>query len=249
MSNQFYMVIIIPCYNEAKGFHFQDYSNFISNNPGILICFVNDASSDNTLVILNELKKQFPHNIAIISYIKNLGKGEAVRTGMLYCFDKYDYKYIAYLDADLAVSLQECISLTQHLKNGVVFCFGSRIAKIGSTIERKKTRFLIGRIIATLISNILSLKVYDTQCGCKLFTKQLSQQIFYKPFITTWLFDVEVFSRIIEIYEKKCLEVMLEVPLVKWVNNGTSRVKYSYFFRLPLDLYRIKRKHKHILVD
>jgi glycosyltransferase involved in cell wall biosynthesis len=247
MSNQFQTVIIIPCYNEAKNFHYQDYANFISKNLNILICFVNDGSHDNTLVILNKLQKEFPINIDIVSHKNNLGKAEAVRTGMLYSLDKYDFEYIAYLDADLAVSLEECISLTQHFNNGIVFCFGSRMARIGSDIQRKKSRFLIGRVIATMISNILSIKVYDTQCGCKLFTKKLSQQVFSETFITTWLFDVEIFARIIEIYRKNCLDIMLEVPLKRWVDEGNSKVRYSYFFKLFLDLYRIHRKYKHTL--
>lgn len=121
MSNQFQSVVVIPCYNEAKNFHYQDYANFISNNLNILICFINDGSRDNTLVILNKLKKEFPININFVSYKNNLGKGEAVRKGILYCFDKYDYEHIAYLDADLAVSLQECTSLTRSFNNDIVF--------------------------------------------------------------------------------------------------------------------------------
>lgn len=248
MSDRFHSIIVIPCFNESNNFQIKDYSNFISNNLNVLICFVNDGSNDNTLLILNELKGKFPINVDIVSYKKNVGKGEAVRTGMTYCLDKYDYEYIAYLDADLAVSLQECMSMSQHLSNDIIFCFGSRIRKIGSYIERKRSRFLIGRFIATLISNILSLKVYDTQCGCKVFTKELSKQVFTNAFISKWLFDVEIFFRIIALYgEKDCLRVMLEVPLVQWIDKGDSKVKNTYFFKLFLDLYQIKRKYKQTL--
>lgn len=164
---------------------------------------------------------------------------------MIHCFDKYEYNYIAYLDADLAVSLDECLSLTQYINNNIIFCFGSRIAKIGSHIERKRYRFLIGRFIATIISNILSLKVYDTQCGCKIFTKKLAHQVFSDAFLSEWLFDVEIFFRIIKLYGKEgCLKMSLEVPLVKWVDKGKSKVSYIYFFKLFFDLYRINRKYK-----
>lgn len=246
MSNQFQTVIVIPCYNEAKNFHYSEYANFVTNNLNVLICFVNDGSSDNTLEELGKLKEEFPNNVDIVSYTKNQGKGEAVRTGVHYSLKKYQFEFIAYLDADLAVSLEECISMTKHFKNDVVFCFGSRIARIGSDIKRKKSRFLIGRVVATIISNILSLKVYDTQCGCKLFTKELAEEVFSESFITTWLFDVEIFSRIIEKYGEKTLDVMLEVPLKRWIDKGNSKVKYSYFFKLFVDLYRINRKYKDI---
>jgi glycosyltransferase involved in cell wall biosynthesis len=246
MCNQFQTVIVIPCYNEAKNFNYSDYANFISNNLNILICFVNDGSSDNTLIELGKLKENFSNNVDIVSYDKNQGKGEAVRTGVLYSLEKHQFEYLAYLDADLAVSLEECISMTKHFKNDIVFCFGSRIARIGSEIQRKKSRFLIGRAIATIISNILSLKVYDTQCGCKLFTRELAEEVFSESFITTWLFDVEIFSRIIEKYGEDTLDVMLEVPLKRWIDKGNSKVKYTYFFRLFVDLYRINRRYKDI---
>jgi glycosyltransferase involved in cell wall biosynthesis len=215
--------------------------------PEILLCFVNDGSTDDTLNVLRNLNTKFPKQVEILSYNINRGKAEAVREGMLYCNNKFDYTYIAYLDADLATSLQECLRLVQFFNKEINFCFGSRILKVGSVIQRKMHRFLIGRIIATFISEILSLKVYDTQCGCKLFTKNLSSQLFTDPFISKWLFDVEIFFRMMELYGKeKAITKMLEVPLNKWTDRGESKVKFTYFFRLFLDLYKIKRKYKNV---
>ncbi len=244
MSNQFHTVMVIPCFNEGKKFQLNKYKVFILSNPNVLICFVNDGSKENTLVVLKELQREFPIQVDIVSYEKNIGKAAAVRTGINHSLLKYEFEYIAYLDADLAVSLEECLSLTQYLSNGIEFCFGSRIARIGSTIERKRSRFLIGRFIATLISNILSLKVYDTQCGCKLFTKKLSKEVFSEVFISKWLFDVEIFFRIIKLYGKQeSLKVMYEVPLINWVDKGDSKVKYTYVLKIFFDLYQIKRKY------
>jgi len=116
---------------------------------------------------------------------------------------------------------------------------------IGSVIERNMHRFIIGRIIATIISSILKLKVYDTQCGCKVFTKELSAQVFKDTFISKWLFDVEVFHRIIMIYGRdRVLDKMLEVPLKKWVDVEKSKVKFTYFFSLWVDLYLISKRLK-----
>lgn len=247
MTKQYLFVIIIPCYNEAKKFNYQAYSNFISKTPKTLLCFVNDGSSDSTLDFLQKLKGEFSQNVDIVSYEKNQGKAEAVRTGMLHCFDNYSYDLIAYLDADLAVSLEECEQMTVNIKEEILFCFGSRIARIGANIQRKRSRFLIGRVIATCISNILSLKVYDTQCGCKIFTNELAHKVFKEPFISTWLFDVEIFCRIIGLYKEKCPDRMLEVPLDRWVDGGDSKVKYSYFFKIFGDLYRIRREYRVML--
>ena len=54
-------------------------------------------------------------------------------------------------------------------------------------------------------------------------------------------------DKVIELYKEKSLDVMLEIPLMRWVDKGNSKVKYSYFFKLFLDLYRIKNKYKQTL--
>ena len=141
--------------------------------------------------------------------------------------------------------MEECYSYLQFLQNGKEFVFASRILKIGSVVERKFSRFLSGRIIASFISNILDIKVYDTQCGCKVFTTEIAKLVFDKPFISKWLFDVEIFSRILVHYGKpEALGLMDEIPVKKWIDKGDSKVKLSYFFRLWVDLYLIWQSHR-----
>jgi hypothetical protein len=101
--------------------------------------------------------------------------------------------------------------------------------------------------VATFISNILDIKVYDTQCGSKLFTREISEELFQKKFISKWLFDVEIFYRIIHLFgREKAIKKMLEVPLKLWVEKGDSKVKFTYGFKLWFDLYKIGREYKKI---
>jgi glycosyltransferase involved in cell wall biosynthesis len=237
--------IVIPCYNEEIRFPIKEYHRFIQKNPGHQICFVNDGSTDGTLGLLNQLQKTFPENVAVITYSENAGKASATRKGVRYCNKRFDHAYTAFLDADLSTSLEECASMSRFLKDGVVFVFGSRIMKMGSTIVRSRFRFFTGRILATFISTILDLKVYDTQCGCKLFTRPVSELAFKTPFISRWFFDVEIFQRLISHYgQVLATEKMAEIPLKRWVDIGESKVKPNYFFRLWYDLYRINRSYK-----
>jgi glycosyltransferase involved in cell wall biosynthesis len=239
--------IVIPCYNEEKGISNSEYSNFLDNNPEAFICFVNDGSKDNTLGVLNAVKEKHPNQIHILSLEKNSGKAEAVRAGIKYCNTNFKHQFIGYLDADLATTLEEFIDLRNYLQGEIVFSFGSRIRKIGSTIERENSRFLIGRIVATFISNILDIKVYDTQCGSKLFTKEISEKLFEKEFISKWLFDVEIFYRMILLFgREKAIKKMLEIPLKLWVEKGDSKVKFTYGFKLWFDLYKIRCEYKKI---
>jgi len=240
------MIIVVPCFNEAKRLPVQQFTNFLQHHPDVFIYFINDASTDSTFEVLTTLKLQFKHRIKVLSNEKNLGKAGSVRRGVLYAHEHGNTPLIAYLDADLATSLEECYSYSDYLKNRTKFVFASRILKIGSVVERKFSRFLSGRIIATFISNILDIKVYDTQCGCKVFTKDLTPVLFDKPFLSKWLFDVELFSRLLRFYGKPAaLALMNEIPVVRWVDQGNSKVKMSYFFRLWYDLYLIRKAHRH----
>lgn len=237
--------IVIPCYNEGKEFLFQDYYSFLEDHNNVLLCFVNDGSSDDTLKNLTMVKDKYSQQVEVVTYEKNKGKAEAVRTGFQFCKDRLEYRYIAYLDADLATSLQECLRLNTYLCENIEFVFGSRIAKVGSVIKRDFRRFLIGRVVATFISNILDLITYDTQCGCKIFSKQLADEVFVKPFISKWLFDVEIIFRILHKYGKeKALTKMVEIPLKRWIHKDDSKVKITYCFRLWIDLYKIWRAYR-----
>jgi glycosyltransferase involved in cell wall biosynthesis len=244
MKKEENICIVIPCYNEERRLPLEEYNSFLHDTPQVLLCFVNDGSLDNTLQILEELMIKHQGKVEVVSYPDNVGKAEAVRRGIHFCNKKYNNSFIAYLDADLSTSLQECMSMTQYLKDPIEFCFGSRKRQVGSIIQRKTRRWLIGRVIASIITHILNLYVYDTQCGCKLFTKNLSIQLFENQFISRWLFDVEIFLRMIALYGREhATEKMREVPLARWIDKGVSSVKMTYFFKLWLDLYQINKTY------
>tara|TARA_R110002050_G_scaffold104139_1_gene213506 strand:- start:9287 stop:12190 length:2904 start_codon:yes stop_codon:yes gene_type:complete len=241
---KYQLCIVIPCYNESSFFLHSNYQTFLQNNKKTLICFVNDGSTDNTIECITSLQNEFSDNVKIINHRENKGKAAAVKTGFNYCNETFNFENIAYLDADLAVSLEECYSLNSTINKDIDFVFGSRVLRIGSTITRNNFRHYTGRVIATLISYILSIKVYDTQCGCKIFKKELAKQVFIEPFISKWLFDVEIFFRILNYYGKElALKKMHEVPLERWIDRGDSKVKITYFFKLWFDLFKIKNKY------
>ncbi|WP_341220544.1 glycosyltransferase [Polaribacter atrinae] len=242
MITNFELAIVIPCYNESKRLKLEQYKNFLNNNSEVLLCFVNDGSNDETIKILEQLKLNYPSQLHLINLEENKGKANAVRIGVLKCLNEFSFANIAYLDADLSVSLEECLFISKQLDISTVFAFGSRISKLDSSIVRKRYRFFIGRFIATLISRQLELKVYDTQCGCKVFKKELASLIFELKFNSKWLFDVELFHRLIKLYGKNQLKyIVKEIPLQSWYDTEDSKVQFSYFFKLWYDLYNIGR--------
>ena len=237
--------IIIPCYNESMRLPVNKYLDFLKLNKKVKIIFVNDGSTDKTKNLVNKLFNKFPKQIKILSYEKNKGKGNAVRDGFLYAVRQNMNGNLAYLDADLSTSLEECKLLSKKINDKIKFVFGSRIRKSNNVIKRKFHRFVIGRSIATIISSILGVSVYDTQCGCKIIDQKLVNKSFSEVFSSRWLFDVEIFLRLINFYGKdKFIEISKEVPLKSWVDTEDSRVKFIDAPRIILDLFIIKKRYK-----
>ncbi|MEM7186915.1 MAG: glycosyltransferase [Bacteroidota bacterium] len=241
--------IVIPCYNEAKRFQssYPRYVEFLNEHPDVGLCLVDDGSKDDTYQYIQQLAKEHPEQIDPVFLEKNGGKAEAVRAGMLHSSANHTSHYIGFLDADLATPFDECLRVEQiaRERDAITFAFGSRILKVGSDIQRTKFRFLAGRFVATLISAMLRLKVYDTQCGCKIFKSELVPVLFEGPFISKWLFDVELFFRMLKHYGRaEAKSKMVEVPLKRWEDMGDSKVGMGYFFKLWVDLYRIKRRYR-----
>lgn len=235
--------IVIPCYNEEHRLPVSELLAFSAAEPGIRFCLVDDGSNDGTAGILTKLAEEHPQFRALL-LPANQGKAEAVRQGVLKVLEDPAISLVAFLDADLATPPEEMIFLASHFKPELVFVFGSRILKVGSVISRKAYRHYFGRIIATLISWILKLEVYDTQCGAKLFRKETAAVLFRDKFISRWLFDVEIFARLISNYSQRTSTVMLEVPLRTWIEKGDSKITFADLLKIPLELLKIRMAYR-----
>ena len=132
---------------------------------------------------------------------ENVGKAGAVQQGMLYAQAHFSPSCFAYLDADLSTSLEECFSLAQNINPATSFVFGSRILKADNTIKENGIGFLSGGSLLRLFPKCC-IAVYDTQCGCKIFDAQLISTAFTADFTSRWLFDVEIFYRLMDHYGK-----------------------------------------------
>lgn len=230
--------IVIPCYNEETRMPLQEYRRFLFNNP-INILFVNDGSMDQTMFVLEGLKKEFPSQVNILSLPKNVGKAEAVRRGILATEDLELNDIIGFMDADLSTPLEEINYFLGEFGNSKIqFVFGSRISRIGAKIIRFHHRHYFGRMIATLVSTYLHIPIYDSQCGAKFFHVGFARKLFMDPFVSRWLFDVEIFRRIalLDINVKDC---SLELPLHTWIEKGGSKIGFKDYLRLPFEFYKI----------
>ena len=242
--------IIIPCYNEEKRLPMQEFIDYFAENTDVDFCFVNDGSSDSTGSMLEALCRRRPSGLMYFNLPHNSGKAEAVRKGALYCLAMNKYSRIGFWDADLATPLSEIGYLSSFLDKNekYAFAFGSRIKTLGVIIERKLLRHYFGRVFATFASGVVQLPVYDTQCGAKILKADVAKLVFSEAFSSKWLFDIEIFARIIETYgHNEAMSMMVEVPLRQWIDKGDSRITLSYLIKMPFELFSIYRKHRRNL--
>jgi CheY-like chemotaxis protein len=257
--------VVIPCYNEEKRLEGKKFIDFITKNSGYRLCFVNDGSTDNTAKILNDLRKGREDVIEIYNCEENSGKAEAVRKGMLHMNTQADLNYIGFLDADLSTNLIDFDNLVSVIENSKYkIVSGSRISRMGANITKQSSRKLISSMINIIIKKILSLDFIDTQCGAKVFHKDVIEISFGKKFITKWIFDVEIYRRITLYFGlNKAKKILCEQPLKRWIHIDGSKlsmrdaikiigqlgqVAWSYRRKKAGNTNNLKRKESYFLI-
>jgi CheY-like chemotaxis protein len=226
--------VVIPCYDEAKRLLSDDFKKFVHKNLGYHLCFVNDGSKDNTLEVLQEIKKGNETYISIYDCEKNGGKAEAVRLGMLHLAKQNQFDYIGFLDADLSTNFDDFQDLVTTISNSnYKIVSGSRMSRMGADIAKESARKIISQTINFIIRKTLGMEINDTQCGAKIMTKEIVENTFQKKFLTKWLFDVEIFMRMKKLYGiEEAKKLICEKPLNRWVHVDGSKLSFKDSFKI-----------------
>jgi len=235
-----HLILLVPCYNEEQRLPIEELRRFRFDGARVEFLFVNDGSNDGTLRVLQSLEGQ------VLDLQPNRGKAEAVRQGILAAIERKP-DFVGFWDADLATPLSELPDFLDVFatKPSIEMVFAARVRLLGRSISRNPTRHYVGRAGATLISSSLGLAVYDTQCGAKLFrvTPGLGE-IFAKPFLSRWLFDVEIIARFVQQRGRDAAaNAIYELPIKVWHDVKGSKVKPTDFFRALRDLWKIHRAY------
>jgi glycosyltransferase involved in cell wall biosynthesis len=242
-------VIVVPCYNEALRLKTADFLASARACPDISFLLVDDGSSDATWSVLERLRDEGGALFHILRKQPNGGKAEAVRDGMNYALQHLHPDMVGFWDADLATPLDAIADLRcVLLRNPAIdMVFGARVQLLGREVERRPIRHYLGRIFATVVSTMLRLPIYDTQCGAKIFrvTPQLTQ-VLADPFVSKWVFDVELIARFIRLNHRDPKTVagrIYEFPLNVWKDVAGSKVRSADFLKAFRDVLRIYRTY------
>src|SRR5690606_2188660 len=199
-------------------------------HDNIAFLFVDDGSTDDTANVVDAICRCNENVFASIRLKDNAGKAEAVRRGILHSLAKQP-SFVGYWDADLATPLNAISSFAKllHRKPQIDLVMGARVQLLGREIQRIPARHYLGRIFATVVSEMLDLNVYDTQCGAKLFrSTSWLKSVFDQPFLASWIFDVEILARMMQVRRAAGLQevkmCIYEYPLTKWEDIRGSKV-------------------------
>jgi dolichyl-phosphate beta-glucosyltransferase len=234
--------VVVPCFNEEHRLRRDDFLSFVASHPGASLCFVDDGSRDGTFSVLERLRAQCPERILVQRMPQNSGKAEAVRTGILQTAATRRWPFVGYWDADLSTPLAEVDRLLEVIRADpqCPIVLGSRVKRLGAHIERRLARHIFGRVFATFASAILGVEVYDSQCGAKLLRAEYAAVLFGDPFLTRWLFDLELLVRLRNARGEAAVDAIHEVPLARWQEVGGSKLGLSDMITVPLELLRIR---------
>ena len=125
---------------------------------------------------------------------------------------------VLFSDAVFSTPIEELDKLIKEIEDYDVV-IGSRSIDENLLLKKQPIhRILIGKIAKLLIRLVLNINYKDTQCGFKLFKRDVAFKLFYKMRMKRWSFDYELLF-----LAKRFKFKVREVPVI-WINNEDSRV-------------------------
>ncbi|MCR4305850.1 MAG: glycosyltransferase [Candidatus Daviesbacteria bacterium] len=161
--------VFFPCINEEG-----NVENIVAKAESVLkklkllyeIIIVNDGSTDKTGPIAEGLAKKNPH-IKVIHHPKNLGYGEALKSG----FYSASYDTIVYTDGDGQFDFAEVTKFLEKIKDSDVV-IGIRMRRQDSFLRK-----LFGKGWRLALRTFFGLTLKDVDCGFKMVRRSVLEKI------------------------------------------------------------------------
>lgn len=224
--------VVIPAFNETE--RLVPTIGAIASEMSDLgleweLIIADDGSTDNTVAIAEDLGFV---NLRVLKTPVNGGKGSAVRRGMAAARGKK----ILFTDADNSTPIEEIQSLITKIdEEGYDIAIGSRAFSGGSEANKSPFRQLLSNGLRWMVRSVFSIRVHDSQCGFKLYTREAADMLVMAQTIMGFSFDLEH----LYLAQKYDLRIA-EVP-VSWVDAPGSKVNArKEIQRFIRDLFKIK---------
>jgi dolichyl-phosphate beta-glucosyltransferase len=167
-----------------------------------------------------------PGRYHILRLPHNLGKGGAVRAGML----QAQGEYIFFIDADGSTPIHEIDTFQPYLSSDDDIYIGVRTIKHEAPLRRR----FFGYGYISLANFLLNMHVADFTCGFKCYRRDVARLVFSRQTLNNWSFDAEDLC----IAQQHGCRIK-EIP-VHWTHRGGSKVRVlRNVIMCGLDLVRI----------
>lgn len=208
--------VVVPVYNEERDLPrcIERLQEHLSTRMPLSfrITIADNASTDGTAAIADELGRQYPQVRAV--HLAQKGRGRALRQVWL----ESDADVLVYMDVDLSTDLSALLPLVAPLVSGHSdLAIGTRLHR-GSRVVRGPKREAISRCYNLILRGTLAAHFSDAQCGFKAIRRPVAQQLLPLVQDTGWFFDTEL----LVLAERSELRIH-EVP-VDWTDDPDSRV-------------------------
>ncbi len=172
----------------------------------------------------------------------NGGKGRALKTGFDLALAS-GFDYAGFLDADGSTSVSELRRAMEYFaarsQTPLAAVIGSRVALLGREVSRRAIRHYLGRVFATFVSLLFGARIYDSQCGMKLFRAAALRRHLDEPTDFRWVWDTELVLAMLG-----AGETVHEFP-VDWRETGGSKLSFPrdpFMMALRLILFRFRAR-------
>ena len=238
--------VIIPAYNEAArlGNTLRAVADYLRQySPDAEAIVVDDGSLDETAELARRTFAEAADlRTSVISYKSNLGKGRAVRLGLLAA--RGDVALFS--DADLSTPITEAPKLIDPIVSGEYdVTFGSRALDrklIG--VHQPWRREQAGRVFNLAVRVATGLPFWDTQCGFKAFRMSLFRPLAEAATVDRFGFDVELLYLAFRAGLK-----LKEVP-VRWDHNEGSKISlFNDSFKMVNEVALIRQQARRGVYD
>lgn len=236
-----YLSVIVPAYNEEQRLPkmLDDTIEYLEKQTfKYEIIVVDDGSKDQTSNVVLKFSKQLGDDkIKLLKLKKNLGKGGAVRLGVL----SSSGELVLFADADGATKFEDFKKLEQCLKQTESVAIGSRAhLEKESIASRSLFRTFLMYAFHFIVWFFTVRTVRDTQCGFKLFKRELAIKLFNLIHVEGWAFDVELIylMEYLKINVNECAINWIEiegskiVPVFSWIAMGLDVLKISFMYSI-----------------
>lgn len=229
--------LIVPAYHQAKTIvkdvvRIEKILSQIRYPYEIIV--VVDGYGDGTYKAAKKLKAD---GIKVLVYMKNQGKGHAVRLGM----SQSAGDYIAFIDSGMEIDPNGISMLLEHMEwyNADIIVGSKRHP--ASVVSYPFIRKILSRGYQYIVWILFRLKIRDTQAGLKIFKKKVLRRILPRLLVKRYAFDLEMLVVASHLGFKRIYEapIKLTYNFTDLTHSATLHAVFNILIDTAAIFYRI----------